>query len=519
MYSDYMNSKRTKYLVYIIIFLTGIIVGGKILFNQDDKPLATLTAFSKPLETHKEVINLQDSFSRVAEMAKPAVVNINTVQVIKQEIPRYEFFFGDPFEDFFKDFGSPFENKSPSKPEQKYRSYKQSGTGTGFIIDENGYILTNNHVVRDAEKIEVTISDGDKDTKFEGKVVGKDPQTDIAVIKIDSKNKLPFIKLGDSDSIKVGDWVIAIGSPFGLEQTVTAGIISAKRQSLAIEGARFDNMIQTDAAINRGNSGGPLLNIYGEVIGVNTAIYTPTGVFAGIGFAIPINRVNEILDDLIKEGKVVRGWLGIEIRPVDKAISKQFSLPDEEGVLVNNFMPDSPAEKGGMQRGDVIVSLNGEKVKDVISLQKMVADIAPGMKVTVDIIRAGKPKALKIVLGEKPATFHATVDNGKVEEDDNKKSSDTWIGMTVENLTPAIARELDINPDEEGIIIVDIESGSEAEEAGLASGDILKSINRQNVKNIESFVKVTKNIRLKDGIVFDINRRGRLIYITYYQDK
>ena len=319
---------------------------------------------TKP-QVSEEAVNLQNSFANVAEHVKPAVVNVSTLQILRIEQPFYEFYFGDPFEDFFDEFFQRSPRDKRAKPRKRYYQKKLEGTGTGVIIDPKGYILTNYHVIANAEDIRVRLS-GEKDKEFEAKIVGEDPRTDLAVLKIKSNKKFPSAVLGDSDVIRVGDWVLAIGSPFGLEQTVTVGVISAKRQSVPIEGRSYRDLIQTDAAINRGNSGGPLVNIKGEIIGINTAIYAPTGVFAGVGFAIPINDAKEIIDDLIEKGRVIRGWLGVEIKEVDEIIAKQFGLREIQGALVNKVIENSAAEKGGIERGDIIVKFAGQKVKEVL---------------------------------------------------------------------------------------------------------------------------------------------------------
>ena len=462
------------------------------------------------------VIELQEAFANVAQVVKPAVVNISAVQILKMEVPYYEFFFGDPFEDFFDEFfGRP--RRERPQPERREFERKAEATGSGVIIDPEGYILTNYHVIAGAEDIKVTLSNG-VEKKYDAEVIGKDARTDLAVIKIKSKEKFPAAKLGDSDKIRIGDWAIAIGSPFGLQQTLTVGVISAKRQSLFVEGKEYRDMIQTDASINRGNSGGPLVNIRGEVIGINTAIYAPTGVFAGVGFAIPINSAKEILGDLIEKGKVVRGWLGIEIREVDEVIAKQFNLPKKEGVLVNRVMEDSAAEKGGMKRGDVIIKFGDREVKNVRDLQDVVAGTAPGKKVKVMVIREKKEVPLDIKLEEMPEpTEEARVREKEVERE-KEGEFEEWLGMRVETLTPALARQYGIT-DKEGVVVAGIEIGGKAEEMGLVEGDLIRSVNRQSTGNVTEFRKVIKKVNLSEGVIFDIVRGGRPIYVTYMERK
>jgi len=463
------------------------------------------------------VIELQEAFANVAQSVKTSVVNISAVQIVKMQVPYYEFYFGDPFQDFFDEFfGRPEERRI--EPKQRELRRRAEGTGSGVIIDPEGYILTNYHVIAGAEEIKVTLSDGEE-RKYDGKVVGKDPRTDLAIIKIQSKEKFPAAKLGDSDRIRIGDWAIAIGSPFGLRQTVTVGVISAIRQSLVVEGKEYREMIQTDASINRGNSGGPLVNIKGDVIGINTAIYAPTGVFSGVGFAIPINSAKAVLSDLIEKGRVVRGWLGIEVREVDEVIAKQFGLPGKEGVMVNVVMEGSAAEKGGMKRGDVIVKFKDHKVQGVRDLQEVVAKTEPGEKVKVVVIREKKETTLTIKLTEMPeAPEEARVEEEEKGKKEKEGEFEKWLGMRVESLTPDLAKEYEIK-DGEGVVIVEIEVGSKGEEIGLAEGDLIRAINRQATGNLNEFKKVIKKVNLSEGVIFDIIRRGRPVYITHMEQK
>ncbi|MBA7510257.1 Periplasmic serine endoprotease DegP [subsurface metagenome] len=482
--------------------------------GEEILPTKKETSSEETVSVPNGVIELQEAFANVAQVVKPAVVNISAVHILKMEVPYYQFYFGDPFEDFFDEFfGRPRERKrEPKKREFKRRL---EGTGSGVIIDPKGYILTNYHVIAGAEEIKVTLSNG-KERKYDGKVIGKDPRTDLAIIKIKSKEKFPAAKLGDSDKIRIGDWAIAIGSPFGLKQTLTVGVISAKRQSLYVEGKQYREMIQTDASINRGNSGGPLVNIKGEVIGINTAIYAPTGVFAGVGFAIPINNAKEIIDELIEKGRVVRGWLGIEIREVDEVIAKQFNLPNTKGVLVNRVIEDSAAEKGGMKRGDIIIKIGGHKVEDVRDLQKVVTKTKPGKKVKVMVIREKKEVTLSIKLGEMPEPTEEARVREKEKEEIGEGEVEQWLGMKVETLTTALVKRYGID-DGEGVVIVEIEIGSKAEEMGLVEGDLIRSVNRQSTGNCKEFKKVVKKADLSEGVIFDIVRRGRPVYITYME--
>ena len=416
-------------------------------------PALTLTDFQMPTggptaEVHPEVLNLQSSFSRVAELVKPAVVSISTVRI--QQVPAAgpEFFFGDPFEEFFQQyFGGQGENPPPRMPHQRRprsQGFRMEGVGSGVIIDPDGLVLTNEHVVRDADQIKVTVYDKSGEKKdFTGHVVGKDARTDLAVVRIRAGHRLPFAALGDSGHVRVGDWAVAIGSPFNLAQTVTVGVISADRQSLVIEGKEYRNLIQTDAAINRGNSGGPLLNIRGEVVGINTAIYAPTGVFAGIGFAVPINQAKAILEDLVHKGHVTRGWLGVELaREITPAMVKAFGLPDARGALVNDVMKNSPADKAGLKRGDVVRSFDGKPTGSSDGLQNWVAQTPPQKSVTVEIIRGREKKSLTLVLGERPESADTGEGNNQPnapEKKEAKPDQKEWLGAKVVNFSPDLS--------------------------------------------------------------------------------
>lgn len=464
------------------------------------------------LQVSSEVVNLQNAFAEIAERARDSVVSITATHVEEYEIPEFQFFFGDPFEEFFDEFfGQPRGRRRPrrSKPRKYERRYV--GMGSGVIIDETGYVLTNEHVISGAQKIQVSFHDGDKPLK--AKIVGKDPRTDLAIIKIQSKKRFKALPMGDSDAIRVGDWVIAIGSPFGLSQTVTVGIVSAERQSVRIENREYRNFIQTDAAINKGNSGGPMLNIRGEIVGINTAIFAPTGVFSGIGFAIPINNAKDILSDLIEKGRVVRGWLGVEIRQVDEIICKQFGLDEKCGALVNRVLENSPAGDAGIQRGDIIIEFDKKKVEDVRSLQDIVSKTPPNKKVEIMIMRDKKRQKLTLKTGEMPSAVSGLEPEEEKEEESSEK--DEWIGMTVVNVNSTLRRKYEIGKDVAGVMISDIARGSPASEAGLMVGDLISFVNLNKVGNIKDFEKVVKNIDTSEGVVFDIIRRGRRFYISF----
>ncbi len=505
-----MKKELIKFFLIVVILSLGIIL-------ISEKPIIKTFKKSKEFNSDKisltsniqNIYSLQEQLIDVIANIKPAVVSITTVYTYEVKVP--DFYFGDPFEDFFNEFfGYP-----RIKPKQQYKQYKAEGGGSGFIISPDGYILTNEHVVQNATEIKVYVNIDGQDKEFKGKVVGKDPKTDIAVVKINAKN-LPYVKLGDSDRIRIGEFVIAIGSPFGLEQTVTVGIISALRQRVRVEGREYRDFIQTDAAINRGNSGGPLCNLNGEVIGINTAIYAPTGVFSGIGFAIPINRAKEILDTLIQKGKVSRGWLGVEIVAVDEAIANQFGLSKKQGVLINRVLKDTPAEKAGLKRGDVIVSVKAKgktiEINTPQELQDVIFSLQPNEKVELKIIRDGREQSVNIVLSELPE------DTQKLSytEEESKSQSYEWLGHTFKNLTKETKERLELSDDIEGILVEKINyEDKNYEELGLNENDVVISINRKKTRNIEELKKVIKTVDLKKGVVFDIYRNGIQMFVSY----
>jgi len=332
---------------------------------------------------------IPDSFAELAAKQAHVAVNVSTTKIVKS-MQRFSPFQSREFKDFFGD--EFFRHFFGQIPEQEM---KQRSLGSGVVVSRDGYILTNNHVVADADEILVTLSDK---KKYEAQIIGRDPKTDLALIKIKTENTIPAARLGDSDKLKVGDWVVAIGNPFGLGSTVTAGIVSAKGR--VIGAGPYDNFIQTDASINPGNSGGPLFNLNGEVIGINTAIVSQSGGNVGIGFAIPINMAKSVMPQLKERGKVIRGWLGVSIQLVTQEIKEKFGLKTEEGALIGEVTKGSPADKGGLKRGDVIINFDGKKIKTMNTLPSMVAETPVGKEIEILIIRKGKEKRLTITIGE-----------------------------------------------------------------------------------------------------------------------
>ncbi|MGR3311405.1 MAG: DegQ family serine endoprotease, partial [Candidatus Brocadiales bacterium] len=462
-------------------------------------------------ELQSEAVNLEKAFELVSEFVKPVVVSIRSVKIFKHpETPfrhrrdrerghgrgpgpghgqkkerdkdQFREFFGDEFFDRFFKFRQP-------PPE---REFKTESLGSGVIVDEKGYILTNNHVIKGAEELKIRLVDK---REFNATVIGTDPQSDIAVIKIESDDHLPVAKLGDSDKIKVGQWAIAIGNPFGLVHTVSAGIISATgRANVGV--AQYEDLIQTDAAINPGNSGGPLVNIRGEVIGINTAIFTRTGGYQGIGFAIPINMAKSIMRDLIETGKVTRGWLGVVIQDIDPSLAESFGVSITEGVLISDVQPDSPASAGGMERGDIVIEYNGVMVRDVNHLRNIVASTRVGSVVTVKVLRNGNERDLSIKIDAQPAELFGLGPRPVIKN----------LGITVQSLNSELAKSLGYEG-EKGVVVSSVDSGSSGALADLKEGDLIKEVNREKISSVDDFRKaVAKSGTDKDVLM--LVRRG-----------
>jgi serine protease Do len=371
--------------------------------------------------------------------------------------------------------------------EIRHGGFEQRGVGSGFVISRDGYILTNNHVVEEADQIKVKLSNGNE---YKGKVVGRDPKTDLALLKIEGVSDLHPLDLGNSEDLKVGNWVVAVGSPFGLEQTVTAGIVSAKGR--VIGSGPYDNFIQTDASINPGNSGGPLINMKGEVVGINTAIVAEG---QGIGFAIPINMAKDIAGQLQNKGHVTRGWLGVTIQEVTPDLAKSFGLKEKKGALVAQVSPGSPAEKAGIEQGDIILEFDGKKISEANDLPRIVASTPVGKSSDLKLSREGKVMDRSIKVGEMNEKGEAA----------RVSSPQPSLGITVQNLTPEIAQELGLKKSG-GVVVTQVESGSPADEAGIQTGDVIREVNRKPVKNADDFLERIQKIKGQDNILLFIQR-------------
>ena len=457
-------------MVFLIIFLVGFVSGQNALAKND----------------------VPRSFAGLAEKQGDVAVNISSTRVVKGA-NRFLPFQGKEFRDFFGD--EFFKHFFGGEPQEEM---KQRSLGSGFIVSEDGYILTNNHVVADAEEIQVILHN--KET-YEAQIIGRDPKTDLALIKIKVDKLIPFAILVDSDALRVGDWVVAIGNPFGLGSTVTAGIVSAKGR--IIGAGPYDDFIQTDASINPGNSGGPLFNLDGEVVGINTAIFSQSGGNIGIGFAIPVNLAKSVMSQLKEKGKVVRGWLGVTIQTVTPEIKEKFGLKTAEGALVGEVTTDSPADKGGLKRGDVITTFDGKKVEDMNSLPPMVAAV-PDKEVGILVIRKGKEERLVLTIGqqkeEAPASAPATAE---IEES---------FGISVQELSPELAESLSLKG-EKGVVVSSVKRGSPAFEAGLDRGDLIQEIEHQPVGNLDEYRRIMGELASKKQILLVVKHRGHTRYV------
>ncbi|MEA3485718.1 MAG: Do family serine endopeptidase, partial [Candidatus Aerophobetes bacterium] len=465
--------------------------------------------YQESIEPHFiEPNSLQAKVIQVVDIMSPAVVSISTEKTVRTG---GEFEFPDwgqpPFDEFFKRF---FE-------EYPQREFKQKGLGSGMIINKDGYVLTNEHVIHkvDKDKIRVTLAEG---RTLKAQIVGSDEESDIAILKIKGDN-LPIVTLGDSDNLKVGQWAIAIGNPFGYalsqlskryEPTVTTGVISATGRAMPARGSEgtvktYTDLIQTDASINPGNSGGPLVNIWGEVIGINTAIFSPSGGSIGIGFAIPINKAKRIMESLVKYGKVEWAWIGIVMQPeLTPELAEKFGV--KKGVLVTDVVKGSPAEKAGIRAGDVIQKVNGKEVNSWLALKEEVLKTKIGEKITLNLIRRGKKISVTLTTARKPEKVARLETKEKEEE--------KLLGIKVSSITSELREKYGIGEDEKGVIITEIEEGSPADKVGLNSGDVIKEVNHQIVTDLDDFKKAVEKVNPGEVVLLRVRRGGWSVYIT-----
>jgi serine protease Do len=431
-----------------------------------------------------------NAMAEIAAAVSPSVVNISTEKTEKVSQSQISPFLNDPF--FRQFFGNQFRQQAP-------RERKSISLGSGVIISSDGYILTNNHVIKNADKIKVLLSDK---REFIGKLVGADPKTDLSVIKIEAEG-LSSIEIGNSDNLKVGELVLAIGNPYGLNKTITMGIVSAVgRANVGI--ADYEDFIQTDAAINPGNSGGALVNVRGELVGINTAIFSTSGGYQGIGFAIPSNMVKAVMNSLITDGKVIRGWFGVSVQAITPDLAKQFKLDENQGILISNVIENSPAEFAGLMRGDVIIEFNGKKVNEPFAMRNTVAGIKPGEEVRIKIIRDERIQSVTVLIGELPED---------IQKIPSPIIENSLRGVIVRDLIPEVYDKLNLPEKIRGVVVTNIEPGSPAE-TSIAPGDVILEVNRKGITNLEDYKARVSKIKPDRDILLLIFRRGSTIFAT-----
>lgn len=432
-----------------------------------------------------------ESFAELAERLSPAVVNISTTQKVETAQGQFEFQFppGSPFEEFFREFLERNRPGQPGQPNRRGPSRRVTSLGSGFIVDPSGLVVTNNHVIADADEVSVTLQDG---SKLDAEVVGKDPKTDLALLRVKPNKPLQAVEWGDSDRLRVGDWVLAIGNPFGLGGTVTAGIVSARSRD--INAGPYDDFIQTDASINRGNSGGPLFDMEGKVVGINTAIFSPSGGSIGIGFAIPSSLARNVIEQIQKYGKPRRGWLGVRIQSVTEELAEGLGLPSPQGALVAGVTPDGPAERAGIQQGDVIVKFDGKDVSEMRTLPRIVAETEIGKEVPVTVWRKDRQVQVRVKIGE--------MDDAEVERlasADPKAptpgSTVDALGMKLSTITPELRQRFEIKEDASGVVVTDVAPDSPAAEKGIRPGDVIVEVAQEEVKTPEQVLAKIKSVK------------------------
>ncbi|MCX5724324.1 MAG: DegQ family serine endoprotease [Nitrospirae bacterium] len=500
-----MKSRRPWFVPFILIAV-GIVIGIVVASDMGWLPNGTAgpepipSPLVRPVATAPQVPMTGGNgknFVEIAKSVKPSVVNIAATRTGKAgESPQ-----GSPFDDpfFRRFFGDEFKRDMP-------KERKERGQGSGVIVDPSGVIITNNHVVNKADDIRVVLSDK---REFKAKLIGTDSKTDIAVIKIEATGLLP-IAWADSDQLEVGEFVLAVGSPFGLTQTVTMGIVSAVgRASMGI--AEYEDFIQTDAAINPGNSGGALVNVRGELVGINTAIFSQSGGNMGIGFAVPSNLAHSIMDQLVRTGKVVRGWLGVSIQDLSPELAAQFGITETKGVLVSDVMDNSPAKKAGFERADVIVEFDGKPMDSPTHLRNAVAQTPLGRKVSIKLIREKKPKVLEVTIVEQPKSL---AQSGAEEGGESIAPTGVLSDLEVHELTEELAGRYGLKSTDRGVVVTRVKPGSTAEEMGVREGDMILEVNRKAVTSLKTYERVLSGLSKDQAVLLLVKRQGRSIYLT-----
>ena len=488
------------------LFATTAVAAGVIAALHFGMPSHNANAAVAPVDQNiaaESVRIAPPSFANLIEAVQPAVVSIASTRTMNVDMPnmgeQFQFPEGSPFKKFFEEN---FRNGMP----EKGPAPEMQGMGSGFIVDPQGYIVTNNHVIDGAGEITVILHDG---SRHEATVKGRDPKTDLALLKIDTDEELTYVRFGDSDESKVGDWVVAVGSPFGLGGSVSAGIISARSRD--IHSGPYDDYLQIDAPINRGNSGGPLFDANGRVVGVNTAIFSPSGGSVGIGFAIPASLAEPVIAELKNDGRVDRGWLGVHIQSIDETLAESMGLEKTEGALIASVEPGSPAERGGFQVGDVIVKFNGEDVESARALPRMVAESDNGDVVPVEIVRDGKRESLDVTLGNMPTDETVAMNEPQAENDGTPK-----LGLTLSALSKEAKQRFKLSDEETGVLVTDVLRGSPAAEKGLERGDIITRVGRTSVTKPDEVVSEVKRAAEKEqkSVLLLIKRNGMSRFVA-----
>ncbi len=486
-----VSPQQKHFLITTLLILIGIIIGSTVLMGLDTHQVSLAEKSRVPLTSQKELDKISDALSQLAAAVSPSVVNISTTKKADNQQFPLEDLYNHPF--FRRFFGE------PSLPDVPERENDISALGSGVIVSSNGYILTNNHVIDAAEKIVLTLQD--KRT-FDAKLIGADPKTDLALIKIDAVD-LPALVMNENYDLRVGELVVAVGIPFGLSHTVTMGIVSAVGRS-HVGIVDYEDFIQTDAAINPGNSGGALVNSNGELVGINTAIFSTSGGSMGVGFAIPVKMAKAVMQSLIKHGKVIRGWLGVSIQDITQELADYFELKKVTGVLISDVLPDSPAQKAGLRQEDIVIAINDIPVMDSTDLKNQIAAVAPGSTVNITVIREKVKKQLKVVLGEIPTNI-----------DTPKDTSNPlfFYGAALQDLTPELRSGLSLPETMEGVLVINVEDGTPAADS-LQPGDVIIQINREDIRDIEGLEKIAGTIDNDEDVLLLIYRNGRNLFVT-----
>jgi len=487
---------KTGLFIALAVLLAAAAVIGGLHYTFASSPAEASSGGYLLDESSSVLSKTGEALAEIAELVKPSVVSIITERKVAGAPSGMMPFFNDPF--FRRFFGDRFGNQDQFHGQER----RQEGLGSGVIVDKSGYILTNNHVVDKADEIKVVLSDK---RELKGELIGTDPKTDLAVIKIDADGLHP-LELGDSDKLRVGEIVVAVGNPYQLNLTVTMGIVSAKgRANVGI--ADYEDFIQTDAAINPGNSGGAMVNSHGELVGINTAIFSTSGGYQGIGFAIPSNMARLVMDQLLKSGKVIRGWLGVVIQQITPELAKQFDLPSDKGVLVSDVVKNGPAGDAGMKRGDVIVGMDGKETDQPYTLRNMVAATPPGTKVRLKVLRDGREKTIKVKLGELDKGQVAAAGSSVTGYDNALK------GVAVETLTDNLRERLNLPEGLTGVVVSSVDSDSPADSV-LSEGDVILEINRQTVENISDYERLASGLEKDSSVLLLVFRKGNTIFLT-----